>query len=523
VALAVVSFLFLFGIQAHSVVTNLVVDTRAGKLQGVARSSAGAEFLGIPYAQAPVGALRWREPLPASPWTEVRDAGTFGAPCAQAILGEWNKHDAETSSEDCLFLNVITPVWPPKTRLPVMFWIHGGANAGGTASSSLYKDGTLVQHGVVMVTVNYRLGIFGFFAHPELTRESPHHASGNYGLMDQIAALRWVHDNIANFGGDPANITVFGQSAGAQDTSLLMTSPLAKGLFHRAIVQSGSALNPPVPSLIESEESGEKLATALKAPTREDALKYLRTLTTEALLKAVTQDPIRPPSVGPNIDGRVIYRSPIQVFAMKQQSPVPLLVGTTTREFGLTAPIEQVRNFIQNLTGNLASRALSLYGLAGDGQGTDDPVYGPVGDQSFADLIFRCPVATQAMWHATLNRDTYQYEFAHAIPGQESQGAVHSSDLPYVFGFYPKAGNISGNFGETDFKLADLIETYWTNFAKTGNPNSGKLPNWPRSDSSQSFIRFTQTGNTAVTSGGLRRPQCDLFREVLKQRLEQTQ
>ena len=204
--------------QVVAATGELIVGTTGGSLKGATRALGGAEFMGIPYAQPPVGDLRWREPLPAKPWTGVREATTFGAPCAQAILGDWNRHDAETSKEDCLFLNVMTPVWPaPKMPLPVMVWFHGGANAGGTASSALYKDGMLVQHGVVLVTVNYRLGMVGFFAHPALTKESPHHSSGNYGLLDQLLALQWVHDNIAKFGGNPANVTAFGQSAGAID------------------------------------------------------------------------------------------------------------------------------------------------------------------------------------------------------------------------------------------------------------------------------------------------------------------
>ncbi len=502
-----------------STVDSLIVETKAGTLKGAARPSGGAEFLGIPYAQPPVGELRWHEPVPVKKWDGVREATTFGAPCSQAVLGDWNKHDSEISKEDCLFLNVMTPVWPAKAPLPVMVWIHGGANAVGTASSALFKDGTLIGHGVILVTINYRLSIFGFFSHPELTRESSHHASGNYALMDQLAALHWVHDNIAKFGGDPTNITVFGQSAGAQDTSLLMTSPLAKGLFHRAIVQSGSALNPPCPSLAQSEQSGEKLAAVLKAPGSDAAIKYLRSLSASELLKSVAvREPRQPPLIGPNIDGWVIPRSPDRVFSDSQQLAIPLIIGTTTREFGFSASLDEVRKFIQNVTGNLAGSALSLYGFAGNGQGTSDPVYGSAGDQWFADLVFRCPVITQAAWQTILNGFTYQYEFAHAIPGQEKEGAVHASDLPYVFGYYPKASHLAGNFGETDYKLADVIETYWTNFAKTGNPNSGTVPEWPKFGGSQSFIRFTQEGGVTVNSG-LRRAQCELFREVLKQRI----
>jgi len=510
--------------EAFPADNNLVVGTASGDARGVSRSSGGAEFLGIPYAQPPVGNLRWHEPMPATKWNGVRDATSFGAPCAQPVLGDWNNRDAETSKEDCLFLNVITPVWPPKAPLPVMFWLHGGANEGGTASSALYKDGTLIQHGILLVTVNYRLGVFGFFAHPGLTSESTHKASGNYGLMDQIAALQWVRANITKFGGDPANITVFGQSAGAQDLGMLMASPLSKHLFHRAIAESGAPFDPNMRSLAEAEQAGEKLAANLKAPASEEAIQYLRGLSVSELLKgAANRDPNQPALVGPNRDGWVIPRLPGEIFAAGQQAAVPLITGSTTREFDMPGPAEEVRKFIERVTGNLAPQALKLYGLADGGQGTTDPLYGPVGNQWLADLIFRCPASTEAAWQRAAHHPTYEYQFEHAIPGQEAQGAVHSSDLPYVFGFYPKTGNIAGNFTEVDYKLADLIETYWTNFAKRGNPNGDGVPNWPEFDGSQTFIEFTQDGRAVATSGGPRRPQCDLLREVLKQRMAQRQ
>ena len=513
---------FLLQAQVFAATGELIVGTTGGSLKGATRALGGAEFLGIPYAQPPVGDLRWREPLPAKPWTGVRDATTFGAPCAQAILGDWNRHDAETSKEECLFLNVMTPVLPPpKTPLPVMVWFHGGANAGGTASSALYKDGTLVQHGVVLVTVNYRLGIFGFLSLPELTKESPHHSSGNYGLLDQLLALRWVHDNIAKFGGDPANVTVFGQSAGAIDAGYLMVSPLGKGLFQRMIAQSGSPLGPPLPTIAESEQANEKLIANLK-PTGSDELTFLRERTVPELLElAGKQDPAAPQSIGPIIDGWVLSRHPAEVLAAGAEAPVSLLIGTTTREFGLPGPPEEARKFIQNVTGNLADRALALYGLANGGAGNQDVLYGSAGDQWLADLAFRCPITTEGAWHTVANHSVYEYELQHAIPGQEAQGAVHSADLPYVFGYFPKAGNIAGNFGDVDFKLADLIETYWVNFARTGDPNSNRLPKWPEFDGEQVYIQFKQDGSVG-TSTGLRKPYCDLYRDVVKQRMSGT-
>ncbi len=228
------------------------VNTAAGSIRGTLLEQGGAVFKGIPFAQPPLGDLRWRPPAPVKSWTGERDATAFGAPCSQNAGG--GRGPLATASEDCLFLNVWTSEWPvaplKSARKPVMLWLHGGGNYAGTASGDNFDGESLARHGVVLVTANYRLTIFGFFAHPELTRESPRHASGNYGLMDQIAALRWIHDNIARFGGDPDNVTIFGQSAGAVDANVLMTSPLTKGLFHRVIAESGTvARNPDAATL----------------------------------------------------------------------------------------------------------------------------------------------------------------------------------------------------------------------------------------------------------------------------------
>ncbi|MGA9585973.1 MAG: carboxylesterase family protein [Terracidiphilus sp.] len=502
--------------------TSLMVPTTAGQIQGSPRPGGGAEFLGIPYAQPPIGDLRWREPLPAKPWTGVRSATTFGAPCSQPDLGDWNRRDAQTGKEDCLFLNVIVPAWPIPKPLPVMFWIHGGANEGGTASSALYKDGTLVNHGVILVTVNYRLGIFGFLAHPELTAESAHHSSGNYGLMDQILALHWVRDNIAKFGGDVNNITVFGQSAGAMDTSMLMTSPLGKGLFQKALAESGAAFTAPLLPLANAEQAGARLARAIGAAEGDGQIRELRALSGPALLAALAKlDPRSRPRVGPDIDGYVLPQQPAIVFASSQQAHVPFVYGTSTREFGGNQSADQLRLTIHLTAGAFADKALAAYGLANGGQGTTDPKYGTPADQWTADMIFRCPSVTQAAWHAAANNPTWEYEFNHAIPGQEAQGAVHSADLPYVFGYFPKTGNIAGNFTDVDKKLADLIETYWTNFAKTGNPNSPGVPNWPQQGDNGTYIQFQQDGKVEIAHG-LRAAQCDIYRQWLTAQMHPT-
>jgi para-nitrobenzyl esterase len=402
-----------------------------------------------------------------------------------------------------------------------MVWLHGGANEGGSASSDLYKDGTLVQHGIILVTVNYRLGIFGFMAQRGLEQESPHHMSGNYGLLDQIMALHWVHDNIAKFGGDPANVTLFGQSAGAQDSSLLMASPLAKGLFQREIQESGSPLSPPLRALAEAEVANDKILASLNVSAGDGAIAFLRKQTTEALLKAAGSHPPEGiPVLGPIVDGYVLPKSPVEVFAVGEEAPVAVLVGTTTREFGMQGSPDDVRKMIRELAGSLSEKLFEAYGLSDGGTGSTDPLFGPAGDQWFGDLVFRCPIATEAMWHSAAHQVVYEYQFGRAIPGQEAQGAVHSADLPYVFGFYPKSGNIAGAFGETDFKLADLIETYFTNFAKTGNPNASGLPEWPAFGAAQHYAFFKEDGQVSVESGGLRRKQCDLYREALGERMK---
>ena len=508
--------------------SGLVVKTAAGRVRGVVRAGGGAEFLGIPYAQPPVGRLRWRPLVPARHWSGVRAATVFGAPCAQPVLGDWNRHDAGIGREDCLFLNVIASAWPAAKPLPVMVWLHGGANLGGTASSALYKDGTLAGHGVVLVTVNYRLSVFGFMALPALDRESArksaHRVSGNYGLMDQILALKWVRANIAAFGGDPRNVTVFGQSAGSMDTGMLMTSPPARGLFQKAIAESGAAFSPRLETLAEAENRWQAAAAELRAPPGTRGVAYLRRIGARELLERMGSRATQWPGIGPNVDGWILPRSPEAVFASGQEAPVPLLLGTTSREFGSAEPPDAVRAAIARDAGRFAPAALEMYGLANDGAGIRDPLYGPAAVQWAADSMFHCPIATEALWHSAAGHPVYEYEFDHPIPGQEAQGAVHSGDLPYVFGYFPRTGNFAGRFTEVDFKLADRMETYWTNFARSGDPNGAGLPQWPRLDAaSQRYMEFGLDGRAAASDKPLRAVQCGLYREWTGRRMRRGQ
>jgi len=263
--------------SASFAVSNPTASVRSGKLRGSMTPDGGAVFKGIPFAQPPTGSLRWHAPLPAKAWSGVRDATAFGPACAQGGSMGVN------SSEDCLYLNVWTPKWPMKSPAAVMVWIYGGGNFAGAASDPTFDGESLVRHGVVLVTVNYRLGVFGFLALPELSRESPHHVSGNYGLLDQIRALQWVHHNIARFGGDPGNVTIFGESSGSLDINVLMASPLSNGLYRRVIGESGPVVDPP--PLSEAERKGEALAAKLNI-SGASVIDKMRALSSDVLEKA---------------------------------------------------------------------------------------------------------------------------------------------------------------------------------------------------------------------------------------------
>src|SRR5712691_320644 len=268
---------------ANTVDTPPTAVVTGGQIRGGLLEQGGAVFKGIPFAAPPTGDRRWREPGPVESWSGAREATAFSPPCAQNSGGR----PMDNAKEDCLYLNVWTPEWPAKSRKPVMVWLHGGGNYGGTASTSNFNGEPLARHGVVLVTVNYRLTIFGFFAHPELTRESSHHASGNYGLMDQIAALKWVRENIGRFGGDPANVTIFGQSAGAVDANVLMASPLTRDLFEKAIGESGSVVIRAglTRTRADLENAGVRVAGRLGAPAK-GQIKFMRGLSATEVFKA---------------------------------------------------------------------------------------------------------------------------------------------------------------------------------------------------------------------------------------------
>jgi len=494
----------MWAVAAHAASAGPEVSVTGGRIRGSLASYGGAVFKGIPFARPPVGDLRWREPMPVRSWAGARAAGSFGAPCAQS----------GNSSEDCLYLNVWTPEWPAKSRQAVMVWFHGGGNFAGAASDPLFDGESLARRGVVLVTAQYRLGVFGFFAHPELTKESPHHASGNYGLLDQIAALRWVRDNIAKFGGDPANVTIFGESAGSLDVNVLMASPLSRGLFRRVIGESGPVVDPPSPA--EAEKKGQDLARRLTTADQ-PGVKGLRALSTAELQKATGQGlSFLGPMLGVVVDGWVFPESPLKVFAAGKEHRVSLLLGSNARElqrpfFPMSGAIAEA---ITEQYGPLAGRALALYGLKDGAEPQPDPLFGNAMAQWATDSQFRCGTVAELVWHVGAGNPGYQFQFARTAPGREAAGAAHGTEVPYVFGTLGHGAN-SPKYDATDRQVSDAIETYWTNFAKTGDPNGSDLPRWPRFDPAvRPYIEFTAAG--PVAREGLRRQVCDLFTENLK-------
>jgi para-nitrobenzyl esterase len=482
------------------------VAVTGGRVRGGPRRS-GALFAGIPYAQPPVGALRWRAPQPVKPWAGVRDAMRPGPSALQPDQG-WNHSQRAVESEDCLYLNVLTSHWPASGRLPVIVYIHGGANIAGAGWDHLVENTTLPECGVVLVTLNYRLGVFGFFAHPGLTAESAHRASGNYGLQDQIAALRWVRANIARFGGDPENVTLMGQSAGGQDIGLLMVSPRARGLFEKAIIESGPlvSLDPSRDAtLAEAERAGAELG---KHAGKTD-IAALRAMPAEALLAAAEQAQFRSRIA---VDGWVLPEPAGVTFAAGHAAPVPLLIGSNAREFTYHGTLDALRAQIRRAYGDLAARALQLYGLAeGETPPPADPVLGDAGAQFLSDLIFRCPTSLVALWQSAAGRPVWRYQFSRTPIGHEAEGAAHSAELPYVFGEM-KPNPLGKEYNEADRRISSEMQRYWVNFATTGDPNGAGLTTWAHYDAAaRRYVEFTGDGTRA--DAGLRRKFVDLFRE----------
>ena len=446
--------------------------TATGVVQGTLEASGVTSYKGIPFAAPPVGDLRWKAPQPAQKWTGVRKADRFGPRAMQLPLFSDMVFRSDGVSEDCLYLNVWTPAKSPKAKLPVLVYFYGGGFAAGDGSEPRYDGEAMAAKGIVTLTVNYRLNVFGFLAHPELSAESPNKASGNYGLMDQAAALKWVKNNIAAFGGDPARVTIAGESAGSWSVSAQMITPLSKGLIAGAIGESGSLLgvHPPAP-LAEAEKTGAAFAGKIGAPT----LAALRALPAQQLLETLRQPGA--PWFSATQDGYVLPRAPGAMYAAGEQAKVPLLAGWNSHEsdyrrvLGDAAPTEENFNAaLKKFYGERAGAARIAYPGDVKQAATDLASDGFIvyGTWKWIDTHAR-----------TSGKPVYRYYYSRPRPGDP--GAAHSAEIEYAL------GNLDGNkvyaWSAEDRALSTLMQAYFANFIKTGNPNGTGLPEWPQASS----------------------------------------
>lgn len=465
------------------------VRVDGGMLAGSASADSKIRiYKGIPFAAPPVGKLRWTAPVAAASWSGVRDATEFGARCMQSPIFSDMVFRDKGPSEDCLYLNVWTPANSTSARLPVMVWIYGGGYRAGAASEPRQDGEELAKKGVVVVNFNYRLGIFGFFAHADLAKESIHNATGNYGLLDQVAALQWVQKNIAAFGGDPANVTVFGESAGSFSVSNVIASPLGKGLFVRAIGESGALLGRRHESisLAATEEADAKFAQSALGTT---TLEALRAKPAEEL--RVAELNAKDVHFGPDIDGYYLPEDPAAIYASGKQAHVPLLAGWNANEgsyktiFGKAQPTAE--NFITWAHAHYGDQADAL--LKVFPAKTDAEAKQSAGELASADFIGYSTWKWIQMQLATSGAPVYRYRFEDAPPAAtgsegESRGAYHSAEIEFVF----EALNSKAlPWRPEDRKLSDQMSSYWTNFAKTGDPNGEGLPMWPAYRSSDGY------------------------------------
>ena len=505
------------------------VSTEHGMLEGAwsqADASIGV-FRGIPYAQPPVGNLRWRAPQDLAPWTGVRQATTFGAACWQSYSDDafvWSRGEFPRS-EDCLHLNIWQPEKTDATA-PVMVWFHGGAHTGGFAHVELFDGTELARQGVLVVTVNYRLGPWGFLAHPALAEESEHNSTGNYGLMDKIAALKWVQKNIQGFGGNPDNVTLFGQSAGSSSVCALMASPLASGLFDKAIGQSAACLVKEKRDA-NGQQRGARLAQLalgeLGAQDSESQVtaKQLRSIDNQSLLSAMENSPW---SEGSRIvvDGWVLPEAPVDVFNANQQAKVPLLVGSLANEGHELLPLNNAlteSELDQYLNKTFAETAPKLKALYAEDLAISP---GMALREILTDAFMAMSMRGWAQYNHNADQPTYLYYMDYVPPayqiylfddpnlnlpgGPRSTGAYHSGDLAYVFNNVGKTGDF---WLEEDFAMARAMSGYWTNFAKTGNPNGANLPNWARYEPQNHNTQLLS--NPIKTIAGAKREKLDLL------------
>lgn len=441
-------------------------------------------FKGIPFAAAPVGDLRWKPPVRPAKWRGVLKADHFGPSCMQSVRGTPNT--LGEIREDCLYLNVWTPAKSAVDRLPVMVWIYGGGFQSGSATNPQFDGEGLASKGVVRVSLNYRLGILGFLAHPELDKESPHGVSGNYGLLDELAALQWVARNIAAFGGNPKRVTIYGQSAGGGSVHFLSLSPLAKGLFQRAISENGLLysddpfLQERSPSAYKQLEQAESDDMSYLRKAGVESLQQLRAMSS-AQLNALPPAPFPPAFFSPIVDGWLLPQGFAATYAKGEQSDVPFMAGWTSVYYPeLKITVAAYHKWIEARFGAMAGEYLALYPAT-----TDDEADQAV-EQAARDS-YRCSLFLWAQQRQKKGSRTYIYYYNHGLPGSDNEkfGAGAGAEIPYVMNSLAK---LDRPFLKVDYALADMMSSYWANFAINGDPNGSGLPVWPAVDPNSKAI-----------------------------------
>lgn len=532
-----------------------VIELAQGEIQaGIDRDNPDIlQVNGIPFAAPPVGELRWRAPQPALSWDGIRDGTEFGAECMQyrAGSGEFlndilngmglnavERHIANivlqngpppSESEDCLFLNVRTANLGGSELQPVMVWIHGGSHQAGAGSQSLYQANQLVENGVVLVTINYRLGVFGYIAHPALSADDPRGVSGNYGLLDQVAALAWIKDNIAAFGGDPDNVTIFGESAGAQSVTEIMSTPLSEGLFHKAILQSGAStynangLTTALDGRLTMHEAGLDFFNGLVEADATAA--DLRDLSAAEIIAQIPNKMYLGDYALPTVDGLVIPKLMGQAIGDGSVLNVPMLAGYNADEGTLFyesigRPTILVKEFPDTLEERLAflteiygeedaSALIDLYGL-------DDPDgWEKAETDMLGDDLFGVHMRYLAAQNTAQGEPTYLYHFTRVPPSKtQTIGAFHASEIFFVFGSHSPLAGLS----EDDETLTEAMGLYWTNFAKTGDPNGSDLPVWPQYDpNSDQWMTFNPP---IEVKSGIRAAKLDIMERAMLARID---